>query len=166
MTTTSRFRAGAGSHRSPANLEPIVRQFAGNRGSWAPRVRFDPVRRWFTLLDTTCDYQVWLLSWLPGQSTGIHDHGGSVGAFAVVAGVLTERSAVPGRGTPCPPMTLAGGQVRSFGPAHIHDVSNAGPAPAISIHVYAPALEVMRRYVLDPRVGPVAVGSERAGVDW
>jgi hypothetical protein len=28
------------------------------------------------------------LSWLPGQATGFHDHGGSAGAFAVVWGTL------------------------------------------------------------------------------
>ena len=33
----------------------------------------------------------WLLSWLPGQGTGLHDHGGSAGAFAVVRGTLHER---------------------------------------------------------------------------
>ncbi|SES82853.1 hypothetical protein [Geodermatophilus poikilotrophus] len=30
--------------------------------------------------------QVWLLPWLPGQGTGLHDHGGSAGASAVVRG--------------------------------------------------------------------------------
>src|SRR3712207_8332217 len=34
--------------------------------------------------------QVWLLSWLPGQGTGLHDHGGSAGALAVVRGTLSE----------------------------------------------------------------------------
>jgi hypothetical membrane protein len=35
-------------------------------------------------------HEVWVISWLPGQATGFHDHGGSAGAFAVVWGTLME----------------------------------------------------------------------------
>ena len=36
--------------------------------------------------------------------------------------------------------------MRAFGAAHVHDVANLGRVPAISLHVYAPALQTMRRY--------------------
>ncbi len=49
--------------------------------------------RWLALV-------VWLLSWLPGQRTGFHDHGSSGGAFTVVQGCLRERAAYGGRPDP------------------------------------------------------------------
>jgi predicted metal-dependent enzyme (double-stranded beta helix superfamily) len=133
---------------------------------WTPLVRFAPERRWHTLLHAASDYQAWLLTWLPDQSTGLHDHGGSAGAVIVVAGTLTELSIDPGRPGQRHPTALMTGQVRSFGPAHVHHIANTGAAPAVSIHVYAPALELMRRYVLHPRLGLIEVGRTRAGTDW
>ncbi|HEY3734587.1 MAG TPA: hypothetical protein VGL63_11790 [Streptosporangiaceae bacterium] len=50
-------------------------------GSWRGLVRYDPARRWYHRLEITNEYEVWLLSWQPGQGTGFHDHGGSAGAF-------------------------------------------------------------------------------------
>ena len=46
-------------------------------------------------------HEAWLLTWLPGQGTDWHDHGGSAGAFVVVQGALVEGTAVHGvvRGT-------------------------------------------------------------------
>ena len=35
--------------------------------------------------------EIWLLSWVPGQGTALHDHGLSAGAFAVAQGTLIER---------------------------------------------------------------------------
>ncbi|WP_322761909.1 cysteine dioxygenase family protein [Frankia sp. Cr2] len=172
MTTAPPAHTYLSSRRRPTDLTLIVRRLAAHRDSWTPLVRFDPIRRWSTLLDATSDYQAWLLTWLPGQSTDLHDHGDSAGAFAVVAGVLTELTVVPGRSEPLRPTaltnptTFATGQARSFGPAHVHDISNTGNAAAVSIHVYAPALEFMRRYALDPHAGLVEIGRERAGVDW
>ncbi|WP_322779334.1 cysteine dioxygenase family protein [Frankia sp. Cas4] len=160
------------SSRRPTDLALIVRRLAAHRDNWTPLVRFDPIRRSSMLLDATSDYQAWLLTWLPGQSTDLHDHGDSAGAFTVVTGVLTELTVVPGRSEPLRPTALASptafatGQVRSFGPAHVHDISNTANAPAVSIHVYAPALEFIRRYALDPHAGLVEIGRERAGVDW
>ena len=43
----------------------------------------------------TDDYEAWLLTWLPGQSTGLHDHGGSAGAFTVLSGVVEESTLPP-----------------------------------------------------------------------
>jgi predicted metal-dependent enzyme (double-stranded beta helix superfamily) len=110
-----------------------------------------------------------VLTWLPGQSTGLHDHGGSAGAFAVLEGTLDESVVVPDRQHDRPWLTTrargyAAGALRSFGPRHLHDVE-ARHAPAISLHVYAPALTVMTRYILDDGV-LVALPPERAGADW
>ena len=37
----------------------------------------------------------------------------------------------------------------AFGPDYVHRVTNEGPDPAVSLHVYAPRLEVQHDYVSD-----------------
>jgi hypothetical protein len=172
------------------DLGSVVRRLAAHRRSWAPLVRFDARLRWHTPLPGAAGHEAWLLTWLPGQRTGLHDHGDSSGAFAVVAGVLVETTVrVTGRrpvadviepagssgDAPAlaPPAacrtvsrTEAVGSVRTFGPAHVHEIANLGDAPAVSIHAYAPKLVSMRRYDLDPRMGLVEVGRDWAGLDW
>jgi len=93
-----------------------------------------------------------VISWLPGQATGFHDHGGSAGAFAVVWGTLMERRVV---GASTTGQVLAkpvgAGGSRAFGPRYIHDVRNAAAsAVAVSVHAYSPPLPAMTRYDLTP----------------
>ncbi len=47
-------------------------------------------RRWFTRIHGDEELDVWLISWVPGQHTELHDHGGSLGALTVVSGSLNE----------------------------------------------------------------------------
>jgi mannose-6-phosphate isomerase-like protein (cupin superfamily) len=152
----------------------LAAALAAAEHSWAGLVEYRPESRWTSLLDPALAAdvldpslhadlavaQVWLLSWLPGQGTGLHDHGGSAGAFAVVRGTLTEHV-----GADAATVQLSGGRVRPFGPHHVHRVRNAGAEPAVSVHVYAPRLTVMNTYRVD-RGGLVRTGTERAGVDW
>ena len=109
---------------------------------WIDRVRFRADDRWFECLERTADYDVWIISWLPGQSTGFHDHGESAGAFAVGLGALEEHQ--PG----VDPRAVLVGQVRAFGSQYAHDVRNGSNAPAVSIHVYSPPLTEMNHYEL------------------
>ncbi|MDT0266312.1 cysteine dioxygenase family protein [Streptomyces sp. DSM 44915] len=134
--------------RTPQELAATVRAFAARRELWEPLARFTTPERWYHRLAAGTDHEVWLLTWLPGQGTEIHDHGGASGAFGVVRGALTERSfALPGAGGR-PPRTraLPLAAVRSFGPRHVHEVTNTGAEPAVSIHAYAPALATMSYY--------------------
>lgn len=110
---------------------------------------------------------MWLLSWLPGQGTPLHDHGASAGAFLVVRGALTERVVAARRYRPVRESTAqpTGGRARRFGPHHVHQVTNTGDEPAVSVHVYAPRLTEMGTYAV--RGGRlVRTGTERAGADW
>ncbi len=109
---------------------------------------------------------MWLLTWLPGQGTDLHDHGGSSGAFLVVTGELTEHAIThPGGQLQLVATTLPAGQGRSFGPRHIHQITNISRKPAVSLHVYGPALTEMTRYHLAD--GKLAVSAvDRAGSDW
>jgi hypothetical protein len=149
---------------------------------WRPLVRFREETRWTGLLDPALaaealdpallDHlaaaEVWLLSWVPGQGTALHDHGPSAGAFAVAHGVLSERVVGAGRGGRRPHEVsedLAPGRVRYFGPRYVHQVRNAGGEPAVSVHVYAPRLSVMNTYRVE-RNRLERIGTEQAGVDW
>ena len=118
---------------------------------WRPLVDYRTDTRWSRLLERTERHEVWLLSWLPGQGTDLHDHGPAWGAFAVAAGTLTERviAAKPGRVPMEITRTLEVGCSRAFGPHYVHQVTNIGTVPAVSVHVYAPGLNVMNRYRLE-----------------
>lgn len=132
---------------STAELGAIARQTAASPARWASLIRFDPWQRWYHRFAAGDRHEVWLLSWLPGQDTGFHDHGGSAGAFAVARGSLRERTAPGGRPGAFGP-ALAPGEVRSFGPRYVHDVRNDSGRAAVSVHVYSPPLASMRRYLL------------------
>ncbi|UVS81193.1 cysteine dioxygenase family protein [Actinokineospora sp. UTMC 2448] len=116
---------------TPAAAHPVLiaRQVAADRARWAHLLRYDPDERFAALVERTLDQEVWLLSWLPGQATDLHDHGWASGAFTVVTGTLTERV---GAGE----HALAAGQSRVFGPGYAHQVRNDSADPAVSIHVY------------------------------
>lgn len=139
---------------APALVHParIAAEVARDRGRWAHLLRYDPEERFAALVESTGEVEVWLLSWLPGQHTELHDHAGAAGAFTVVVGALTERAVRAGRQDPTG-HAVAAGQTRVFGPDHVHQVHNLGADPAVSIHVYLPYRSVMNRYRLNPATG-------------
>jgi predicted metal-dependent enzyme (double-stranded beta helix superfamily) len=148
-------------------LAQLVRSVAASPERWADLVRYRAEQRWYQRLEEAEHHELWLLSWLPGQRTGFHDHFGSAGAFAVVRGELRERTVPAGRG-PRPRVAVAAvaaGQVRAFGPQHVHEVVNGSAAPAVSIHAYSPSLPGMRRYELTP-AGLVLAAVEMAREGW
>ena len=148
---------------SQARLAELVR-LASATGEWATLVRYTEDERWYHRLERGENHEVWLLSWLPGQRTGFHDHCGSSGAFAVVAGELRERTPAARRPEPAS-AAFPAGRARSFGPRHVHEVVNESAAPAVSIHAYSPPLAGMRRYELT-RSGLVLAAVEAAGERW
>jgi predicted metal-dependent enzyme (double-stranded beta helix superfamily) len=143
----------------------IAARYAANPEQWEVGPRFNPVDRWYHRLVAAADHEVWILTWLPGQGTEIHDHGGSAGAFQVVSGNLTEDTVVEG----APPRILARelgeGAGRRFGARHIHRITNRSGRPAVSVHVYGPALTTMTRYKISPAGLEVRI-VEKAGVQW
>ena len=145
-------------------LGHLVGVIAARPASWRDIVRFDASRRWYRRLELTDDHEVWLLSWLPGQSTGFHDHGGAAGAFAVAQGELRERM-VPAGQVRASGRTLPAGQVRTFGAGHVHDVVNIWTEPAVSVHAYSPPLTAMRRYELTAG-GLVRSDIEYSELNW
>ncbi|BCL21691.1 hypothetical protein GCM10017668_35340 [Streptomyces tuirus] len=94
-------------------------------------------------LRTGHGYEVWLLSWVPGQGTGLHDHGSSSGVLTVLEGTLTERT-LKGR------RVLGTGAQRVFAPGCVHQVVNDALEPAVSLHVYCPGLTEMPTHTTPP----------------
>jgi predicted metal-dependent enzyme (double-stranded beta helix superfamily) len=150
---------------TPGQLAAEVQRLTSSPADWVARVRLDPEGRWYERIHMTDDFEVWLISWLPGQSTGFHDHGPSAGAFGVVWGALDESVATRrGAGAPRAKRVTAG-DVRSFGPRYVHDVQNSSTGSvAVSVHAYSPPLSSMTRYNVTSG-GLAVAGTEGAG-DW
>jgi predicted metal-dependent enzyme (double-stranded beta helix superfamily) len=161
MTTST---ASARPRADIADPRRLAADLASRDHLWRDHVRFGRPRHYVRLLTGT-GWEAWLLTWLPGQATGLHDHGGSAGAFAVLDGVLDEtllvhdRDRMVRRNRP-----YAAGEIRAFGRHHVHDVAPTG-GPAVGLHVYAPALTRMTRYALEDGA-LVTLANERAGADW
>lgn len=156
--------------RRHINPTEFVRTLALQRHVWRALVDFDPVSRYYALVSSGPDHDAWLLTWLPGQGTGWHDHGESSGSYIVVQGTLTEQVATAA-GAEQPPRPvewtsrLTSNDQRTFGRRYVHRVDNLGLDPAVSLHVYTPRLTVMTTYterdgVLKP------VNTERESVHW
>ena len=145
----------------------LATRYAAEPEEWPVAPRYSPVSRWYHRLHVADDHEVWLLTWLPGQGTDLHDHGGSAGAFHVFSGTLTEDTvSIPAGGAPrIVGRELGEGAGRRFGPRHIHRVTNRSARPAVSIHVYSPVLTTMTRYQLGAD-GLQVRAVERAGVQW
>jgi predicted metal-dependent enzyme (double-stranded beta helix superfamily) len=148
-----------------SRLGEIASSLAAHPDGWREIVRFQAGRRWYRRLALADDHEVWLISWLPGQGTGFHDHGSAAGAFAVAQGEVRERTVVAGRQPSARDLIIAQGSVRSFGPRYVHDVANAAAEPAVTVHAYSPPLTVMRRFELTAS-GLVHTATEQAEQDW
>jgi hypothetical protein len=154
---------------TPAGLGRMA-QVLATRTLWERMVRFDSGERWYARLAGGDGWEAWLLTWLPGQGTGLHTHGPSSGAFTVIQGELRESALVSPLDSDDPARfshrTLTVGALRTFGPGYAHDVDHSGDGPAVSLHVYGPALTTMTRFDLDAAGRLRARVTERAGVDW
>jgi predicted metal-dependent enzyme (double-stranded beta helix superfamily) len=142
-------------------LAEVVRRLAASPAEWLMQVRLNPAARWYERIHLDDSHEVWVISWLPGQATGFHDHGGSAGAFAVVLGTLMERRVVGGVATGhVLAKPVGAGGSRAFGPRYIHDLRNATTASvAVSVHAYSPPIPQMTRYELTAD-GLVKLGTE------
>lgn len=130
-------------------LTALTRRVAAEVRAGLHHVPIVADRRWYRQLRDDGVVDVWLIGWATGQSTELHDHGGSLGALTVVSGVLTEDRWAPHRGG-VRSRRLRTGRSQGFRLGHVHDVINPGVAPAVSVHAYSPPLTVMSYYAVDP----------------
>ncbi|MFD7085520.1 cysteine dioxygenase [Streptomyces sp. NPDC059918] len=126
-----------------AEFAGLSRSIAANRAEWEHLVQYDAATRWYHRLRTGPGYEVWLLSWVPGQGSGRHDHGTSSGVLTVLDGELTEHG-------PRGPLTLGAGAQRVFAPGYAHEVVNDTLEGAVSLHVYFPGLTEMPMHGCSP----------------
>jgi quercetin dioxygenase-like cupin family protein len=139
-----------------AEFAGLARSVAADRGRWGPLVRYDATSRWYHRLDTGPGYEMWLLSWVPGQGSGTHDHGRSSGVLTILDGTLTEHTR---RGA----HTLTAGAQRVFAPGYVHGVVNDSLEPAVSLHIYYPALTEMPVHTAQCATGREPARAERGG---
>ena len=122
--------------------------------------------RWFARLHGDDEVDVWLISWVPGHRTELHDHGGSLGALTLLSGSLDEFR-WDGERLRC--RRLVAGDQAGFPLGWVHDVvwapTGPGPSatspavtslsetlgpetqgPSLSVHAYSPPLTVMSYY--------------------
>ncbi|MEU8959962.1 cysteine dioxygenase family protein [Streptomyces sp. NPDC048518] len=119
-----------------AGFAGLARAIAADRSQWEHLVEYDATSRWYHRLRTGPGYEVWLLSWVPGQGSGPHDHGRSSGILTLLRGELTEHTERGSR-------ALGAGAQRVFAPGYVHEVVNDSLEPAVSLHVYYPGLTEM-----------------------
>jgi hypothetical protein len=135
-------------------LTALTRRIAAEVRAGLHEVPIDPDRRWYRRLRDDGAVDVWLIGWASGQSTELHDHGGSLGALTVVSGTLAEHRWAPHRGG-VRTRDLREGRSQGFRVGHVHDVVNHGVVSAVSVHAYSPPLTVMSYYAVEP--GAVAL---------
>ncbi len=87
---------------------------------------------------------VWVLSWLPGQETGFHDHDLSEVGICVAAGMIREHHMHLDRPATCQVMTPGQEQEGPLG--YIHRVEHWDGVPAVSVHAYSPPLAWVGQY--------------------
>jgi hypothetical protein len=129
-------------------LRSLASTIAADRASWEPHVRHDAEERYFRQLHRDPHLDVWLICWTHQQETGLHDHDVSSGAVHVCRGDLFEDrlelrdGALERASIPRPE-----GETFDFDASHVHCIRHPdGGGPAVSIHVYSPALWRMGYY--------------------
>lgn len=134
-----------GSFWTPSELHGLVSSIGvQHRSALLAQVRFASPQRWWLRLALTEEVEVWLLSWLPGQHTEPHDHGGASGAFSVVLGTLSETYRYPGG--PLGQRTHDLGSTIGFGAGRAHQVWNTTTSKTATVHAYSPPLVPTREY--------------------
>ena len=126
-------------------LRGAVARLALRPDAWSPLVRHDPEQRFYEEIFRDEHLSAWLICWMPGQETELHDHAGSAGAVTVVSGSLLEQRLMP-HGNVSATSTRAGRSSTSS-PSVVHRVRHHGAAPATSLHAYSPPLDGMGAYV-------------------
>ena len=131
---------------TPDELERVALDVVERRDIWEPLVHVDADRRRYELLYEDERMDAWVLSWMPGQGTGFHDHYISGVGIGVAAGVVREDLLVYGGDDVH--LQLRAGDSRQGGPGYIHRVRHENGEPAVTIHVYSPRLDWVGQYRL------------------
>ncbi|MGA2246909.1 MAG: FAD/NAD(P)-binding protein [Verrucomicrobiota bacterium] len=99
------------------------------------------------------NYELLVLTWMPGQQSVAHDHSGSLCGLKVVQGSLTEQlyqSGPDGQVRPAAASRLAAGDIAVDPGVIIHSLANpaASGQMLVTVHLYSPPLPEVRRYAV------------------
>ena len=103
----------------------------------------------------TESYEVLVMTWLPGQGSGAHDHAGSVSAYKILRGTAHETRytlATDSLVDPSGTCELHQGEIGLDAGEVIHAVRNEDSSKEllVSIHVYSPPIPELRRFTVRP----------------
>jgi len=130
-----------------AELERMAAAIRDRPELWEPLLVTDASRRRYRLLFEDERTDIWVLCWMPGQSTGFHDHAGSDVGIAVAQGMIVERQLRLPTGATA--LELRPGDTRRGPAGYIHSVAHGEGVPAVSIHCYSPPLMQVGQYRVD-----------------
>lgn len=120
---------------------------AGRYNHLLPASGLPDDNRWFARIHGDERLDIWLISWVPGHATELHDHGDSLGALTVLSGSLDE---FHWDGTQLARRRLEAGDQATFTRGWVHDVvwapSPEPSGPTLSVHAYSPPLAEMSYY--------------------
>jgi hypothetical protein len=133
---------------APAELCRLVSELAARTELWQPLVVCDAERRRYRLMLEDERLDIWVLSWMPGQATGFHDHERSHVALTALQGAVLERQIRLGEAAI--ERELVPGSVQPGPAGYIHSVRHGSGAPAVTLHAYSPPLVRVGQY----RAGP------------
>jgi hypothetical protein len=131
----------------PVELEAVARGIAERAEIWRPLVRVDASQRRYELVYEDDRMDAWVLSWMPGQGTGFHDHYISSVGLCVAAGTIREDQMRHAQ--PALERHLRAGDSRRGDASYIHRVQHWEGEPAVTVHVYSPRLDWVGQYRVD-----------------
>ena len=137
------------------DLRRLVTDLKAERAEFAAYVQFTENHYARNLIHKSPDFEVLVLCWRAGQRSPIHDHGDSICAVQVVAGVLSAdnyRRSAGGHLRADYSEDLNPGSVLIIQTTEIHQVSNLQDAgDVVSLHFYLAPLENNRVFsVMQP----------------
>ena len=147
LAAATRLLLPATSTLSAAALEQVAIAIRDRSELWQPLVIVDAQRRRYRLLYEDDRTDIWVLCWMPGQSTGFHDHDISDVGIAIARGMVVERQLRLPTGATA--LELRPGSTRQGPAGYIHSVAHGEGAPAVSIHCYSPPLMKVGQYRVD-----------------
>src|SRR5438128_1154814 len=107
---------------SATDLEQLAITIRDRPELWEPLLVVDAHRRRYRLLFEDERTDIWVLCWMPGQSTGFHDHDISDVGIAIAQGMVVERQLrLP---TGATSLDLRPGDTRQGPAGYIHSVAH------------------------------------------
>lgn len=142
-----------GPHPGLHSIEAVLSSAELDPQGLSSRIKTDPFRYHRERIVLRDDYEVLVMTWLPGQQSVPHDHGRSICALRVIQGKAEERTYRSTQGGFVEPIfskTFEAGSTIAGDDAAIHSVHHCGPDNSllVTVHVYSPPLRDFRQFIV------------------